>query len=560
MTQREEADAGVNTQAQPDLPRVQPLGFAPTQPQPSVSWGDPSEVAPESTSPETSANLPGLPHIESRSLSQDTETAQSDSAPRVPGIGEMTFVGDGVVQEDSPDGPQQPQVSIEKSAPPQAVLGQPMIYTIQVRNVGRTRAKNVVVEDRVPLGTTLTGTDPRAEYIESDGRLMWRLGQMDSGGEKLIRVRVIPTDAGQVGSVATVSFEAEVASRTIINAPKLRFALVGPDEVRVGEQAHFRFTVSNEGSAEAAGVVVRSLIPAGFQHPGGDDLEYEVGILPHGQSREVELDLLAVAPGQFENRSVLVANGGVNLESAQPVNVLNSRLSVTRTGPENRFVGREATYSSTVTNVSRESLSGILIEETVPRGLQFKEASAPGQFVPQQQKIVWRMPRLEPGQSISLSSRFLATQEGEMQSLVRAADDRGDATELVTRTKVIGFSSLKVDVSHAGRPVAVGEEVALRLSVRNGGTAVAQQVGTWIEIPRQLRFQSAQGPVRFRERAGGIEFEPIGQLDRESEQSFDVVMIAVEAGDARVRVHLASAQLQEPISEEESIVIFAEDR
>ncbi len=541
------------------LPDIQPRGGAQT-PSAPMPWGGPT-VEPAGLAPETlSSTTDALPQME---ITPDRYDAGSPTlAPMIdtPRLGAETFVGNGIVADDSPSGPQQPQVSIEKTAPPQAVLGQPMVYTIVVKNVGRSPANNVLVEDRVPLGTNLTGTDPRAEYVEADGRLMWRLGRLDSGSEQTIRVRVIPTDAGQIGSVATVSFEAEVASRTMIKAPQLRFELNGPDEVRVGEQAQFRFIISNDGTAEASGVVLRSLIPQGFEHPGGDDLEYDIGLLPNGQNREVELSLLAIASGQFEKRAMLSAEGGVNIESAKPIQVLDSRIRVTRNGPENRFVGREATYVNTITNLSLEAVSGLTIEEKVPAGLQFREALPTGQFEPQQQRLLWRIPRLEAGQSLTLTSRYLAVNEGDMTSLVVATDDRGDRAELSSLTKVIGFSSLKVDVSHAGRPVAVGEEVAMRLTVRNGGTAAARQVGTWVEIPRQLRFQSAQGPVRFRERAGGIEFEPIDQLATETEQSFDIVLTAAEAGDARVRVHLASAELQEPISEEESIVIFSEDR
>ena len=46
------------------------------------------------------------------------------------------FQGDGTVSEQAPLGPQRPQLSIEKVAPPNALLGQPLVYSILVRNIG----------------------------------------------------------------------------------------------------------------------------------------------------------------------------------------------------------------------------------------------------------------------------------------------------------------------------------------------------------------------------------------------------------------------------------------
>ena len=145
------------------------------------------------------------------------------------------FVGVGTISPDTPSTPQQAQLTIEKHAPPDASLGQELIYSIVIKNVGQSTARNVIVEDIVPKGSDLLGTIPQAQMANK--KLVWQLGAIDPRQSRTIQIKIVPTEPGQIGSVATVSFEAAVASRTVITAPDVRLDMNGPQEVRVGEKA-----------------------------------------------------------------------------------------------------------------------------------------------------------------------------------------------------------------------------------------------------------------------------------------------------------------------------------
>lgn len=494
-------------------------------------------------------------------------SSATGTRPTVESSGSLTpadFIGVGTISPETPSTPQQAQLTIEKQAPSDAALGQELIYSIVVRNVGQATAKNVVVEDLVPKGSELQGTDPQAQ-MTAEKKLVWQLGSMAPSASRTIRIKVIPTEAGQIGSVATVSFEAAVASRTIITAPQLQLTMDGPREVRVGEKAPYRFTVSNSGTADATNVYIRSIIPAGFEHPaarqenGVTDLEYEVGRLARGETKEVELTLLAVAPGQFEKHAIITADGNVNVEQNRPVDVITSRLEIHREGPANRVVGSEARFTNTVTNRSQQALNGITVTESLPEGLRFVRASDGGTFDTRRRLVTWQLPTLEPGSSRRLQTIVLAEESGRLESNVAAVDQRGDEAQAVSSLNVTGFSSLTVDVANPARAIPVGDEVALRLKVRNGGTAAARGVETRIQLPPQLRFVSARGPVRYAQEGEWIAFEPIDRIEVEGEQTFEVVLAAAEATqDARVVVQLESQELTRPLSEDESVVIYAD--
>ena len=81
----------------------------------------------------------------------------------------------------------------------------------------------------------------------------------------------------------------------------------------IGEQVTLTITVSNPGTGVATNVVLDERIPPGLQHPAGGDLEYPVGDLKPGESRKLELPLLANRPGPVTNR--LVARGDGNLRA-----------------------------------------------------------------------------------------------------------------------------------------------------------------------------------------------------------------------------------------------------
>ncbi len=173
----------------------------------------------------------------------------------------------------------------KKSHRQNALIGQPLIYSILVKNVGTSEAHDVVVEDRIPKGTKLSGTIPRAELTGK--RLVWRIGNLGPNEQRKISIRVIPLEAGEIGSVATVNFVSEAAAETVVTAPRLEFELSAPKDVRLGQTVPFHFKVKNVGTGEARSVVIRDLIPEGLSHGAGNDLEYEIGRLPAGKVERI---------------------------------------------------------------------------------------------------------------------------------------------------------------------------------------------------------------------------------------------------------------------------------
>jgi uncharacterized repeat protein (TIGR01451 family) len=554
-----------------------PAGGFPVDPAPRPALGgfnpDESPTARPGTAPVPTSSIPD--HTAPQGSPFDHQPTGSIPTANIPTAPPATpapaaqpdLNGAGTIDRNVQTGPAQPQLTILKQAPKEAVVGQDLEYSILVKNIGRSAAHNVVVEDLIPRGSKCTGTIPKAESQLEKKNLIWKLGTLAAGAEQLIRVRITPTDAGEIGSVATVSFSAEVAAKTVIVEPKAQLTVSGPREAAVGEPAQFKFSITNNGPVDLKGVFVRTVLPTqGLTHPGGNDLEYEIGDLPRGKSRDVALAITPAQNGDW-NFDSMVTLGGRELAKAQSaLHVVGARLTVVRSGPTKRFVGRSATYSNTVTNNSSQPLTNVSVVEQLPVGLDPSgQLSKDARWDPSRRTLTWTIPQLAPGQAMDLPVTVTPKTAGALQGQIVARDAAGNHAEIATALEVAGFSSLVVDGGHDGRPVAVGDQVSFRFSVKNRGTAPAEQVVAMFDLPDEVEFVSAQGPgnVKYERTGRLIVFDPVKAVLVNGELTYDVVVQAkaVTQGDRRIRVSLNSTQLpaDRPLEQEQQLVIYGDD-
>ena len=479
------------------------------------------------------------------------------SEPDAESASPLDLIGDATIEGEMASGAQQPELEIEKIAPEEATVGEPLIYAIHIKNVGSSAANGVVVEDRIPRGTTLDGTIPQAEL--TDKVLTWRMGTIGPGQEETIRIKVIPTEAGEIGSVAVVRFAAEVAAATNITSADLQLRMDGPQEISVGDTAVFRYQLTNAGNGMARGAYIRCLLPPALEHPGGADIEYDVGDLPPGESSEIELTVRAIEAGTHRSRTLLNAGGRTYDESELTLNVLPSRLLINREGPARRFVGRAANYTTVVTNRSSSPLSGITVIEQLPTALDLAAIPDTGQYDPVNRTVTWTIPGLAAGESFSISSSMVGREYGLHSSSITARDRAGNEATVTSDLQVAGFSTIEVDWEHEGGPVAVGEQVALRLTVRNQGTAPAENVQAVFEVPPQMDFVNADGPVSFEQEGRLIRFDNIDELPIDGEQAFDIVLTAAAPGSTRVSAQLRTAEHVEPLRHDEPVFILQDE-
>lgn len=467
---------------------------------------------------------------------------------------ESSLTGNGIVDPTIPSTPQSPELKIEKIAPAQASIGEPLIYAIRIRNVGGSTARSVVVEDRIPRGTRLEGTIPQA--VLTNDKLSWELGKIGPGEERTIQLKVIPTQAGDIGSVATVSFEAAVAATIRVTAPELSVDIEGPAETLLGKNVPYKFTVKNTGQGAAKDVVLRAILPPSLKHPNGNDIEAELQDIPPGESRTVDLVVVADQVG-VSTPKVLIWMGGKDIaQNRADLRILESRIRITRDGPKRRFVGRTAQYVTKVTNDSSSPLSNVSVVEQLPVSVDI--ANNMNGWDPKRRVIQRMIPVLQPGETQEFVTQIIPNQAGDVAGKLIVQDLSGNRAELETPLSVKGFAELEADVRSENKVVAIGDQVSFRLNLKNDGTAAATNVQAAFEIPPGLAFATASGPSTYRLVKNRVEFDPVSEIPTNGAKTYDIVLTAAEVCNTKVKVAITAADYEVPVNLDEPVRVFSD--
>ena len=449
---------------------------------------------------------------------------------------------------------------VQKIAPPEIQVGRPAVLRVIVRNTGTVAAGEVVVHDQVPRGTRLLGTTPSAAQ-GARGELVWSLGVLKPGSGTTVEMQIMPMEEGEVGSVATVRFQAEATARSIVTRPKLVVATAGANRVLMGDDTTLTFTVSNPGSGVATGVVLAEHIPAGLKHPGGGELEYTVGDLKPGESRQLQLHLKAVKPGPIDNVITAKADASLRAEHHFNFEVTAPQLDVALVGPKRRYLEREATYQLSVSNPGTAPAQQVELVAYLPQGLKFVNANNAGRYDAGTRAVYWRLEELPVNQRGTVEMITMPVEPGQFNIKVHGAAQRGLAIEKEQPVVVEGLAAVLFQLSHTKDPVEIGGETTYEITVTNQGSKASSNLQLSLLLPVELKPLAAEGPKGYtiEKENNKVVFETIPQLAPKSVAAFRVRAQGIRAGDLRVRCQLMTDELQRPVVKEESTRVYADE-
>ena len=117
-------------------------------------------------------------------------------------------------------------------------------------------------------------------------------------------MQLMPTAEGEIGSVATVHFDADATARSISTRPRLVVETTGTAAVLLGDEATLTLRdLESRARAWPPAWCWRSRCRPGLHasRPAAE-LEYPVGDLQPGESRKLDLPLKAVQAGPDHQR------------------------------------------------------------------------------------------------------------------------------------------------------------------------------------------------------------------------------------------------------------------
>jgi uncharacterized repeat protein (TIGR01451 family) len=481
------------------------------------------------------------------SLSNDYGGAPPSTPVNVEGLGRPG--------EKKLEGPQNPSVTIEKIAPSEIQVNKPATFEIHVRNTGPVQAENVEVTDVVPQGTQFINSTPRTT-LGQRGEILWKVGDLKPGEEAKLQLELMPLTEGEIGSMAVVQFRSTASMRTIATKPEIVLELTAPKQVMIGEDTQMHLKLSNPGTGAANKVTLQAKIPAGFQHPAGSELEFDVGQFRPGETRELDLTLRAIAAGQFPIAVSVQGDAQIHTEKNATIQVVAPAVQLQVAGPGLRYLDRQAKYTVTVANPGTASARDINLTARLPKGMQFVEASDSGRFDAATNSVLWALDELPAGQSGSVTLTALAKEAGEqkLRSEVRAAGGLSETTEQVTNVE--GVAAVLFTVADVDDPVEVGGRATYEIKVVNQGSKAASRLQIVATFPPEMKPVSGEGPTRQTVEGQRIIFEPMQRLGPKADITYRVIGQCLKPGDARMQVELMADEMQKPVVKEESTRVY----
>ena len=468
------------------------------------------------------------------------------------------IIGTGRPGEKQLEGEQAPWLTIEKSAADEIQIGTPAIFAIRVRNVGEVAAHGVEVHDEIPHGTELLEARPQAASIAA-GRVVWKIGTLKPGDETIVEMELMPTAEGEIGSVASVYFASQAAARTRSTRPQLALDVTVPSEVLVGENVKFSIKVSNPGTGKATGVVLTENIPEQLDHPAGAELEYEIGELKPGESRQVDLTMSAVKAGRVLNQLTARGDGQLQVQRQTQFMVVAPQLELSMKGPKRRYLDRQATYTVTVSNPGTAPAKEVQLVTHLPKGMQFVGANNSGEYDPETNSVHWALAELPAQQTGEVTLTALPIEPGEQMLRVESVAERGLAAEQQEVVVVEGVAAILFQLADVDDPIEVGGETTYEIRVVNQGSKAASNVQVVAIFPRELKPRTAKGPTRYTVEGQQVRFQPLGRLAPKDETVYQVRAQGLAPGDLRVQVQLMTDEMQSPVTKEESTRVFGDE-
>ncbi len=370
-----------------------------------------------------------------------------------------------------------------------------------------------VFEDTDGDGTyeLLRGTDV------TGGGGAWSIGSLDTGDFRVV-VDTATVPAGYVATTAT-TFDVALVDGEVRLDLDAGFSATADLAVakgvlsvgeHVGDQVTYRITVTNDGPADATGVVVEDRLPAGLTlaeaapsqgtYTAGTGL-WTVGDLADGATATLDLTATTTSAAPIANTATVVASDQPDPdpdddEATAPIDVdALVDVSVTKevADPAPTHVGDEVTFTVTVANDGPSDATGVEVTDLLPTGLTLDEAD-PSVGTYDETTGVWAVGDLAAGPDATITDT--ATVEPETTTNVAeltgldqddtATDDDSDSAE-VTVDPLVDLSVEKT----ATAPAAIGGVAAFEVRVTNRGPSVATGVEVTDLLPAGLDLVSA---------------------------------------------------------------------
>ncbi len=464
-------------------------------------------------------------------------------------------VGTGVPGDKKLEGAQTTQVVVEKIAPKEIQVDREAKFAVKVKNVGSAPVRKLVLRDVLPTGARFVAADVASVVPNARGEFAWPPFDLAPCAEKTFEYRIIPTQEGEIGSVATLSFAAEASCRVRCVRPALEVEVVAPQEATLGSNIDLNVVVANVGTGAATNVALLETIPDGLRHPSGAVLDHALGTLAPGEKKRVPLTLQCVAPGATVNNLVVTADGDLRKEIQTEILVRAPKLELSIDGAETPYLERQTTYRLKAANVGDAAAKDVKLVAEIPLGTTFVSANNLGVYKAETRSVYWDLAELPAGAAGEIELTLTPTKIGAARLTFGGTGPLGLTAQVVKDVEIDGLPALSYAVKTSPNPVEIGKEIVYEIQLANRGTKASTNATLQIAAPEALKIVSVEGPTQYSQQNGAFVFDAIREIPAKSAVTYKVKAVCEAVGDCRVRFQLSSDDL-EPLVKEENVRVY----
>jgi len=302
-----------------------------------------------------------------------------------------------------------PELTIAKTGPGAAELGETVTWDVTVTNVGDVTAPQVVLTDTLPEGFTAVGPTE------------FQLGDMAPGQSKTVQVSATTGDTGNFTNTAATQYSGsepitDDAPIQIVQS-KVAIEKTGPEESYAFVNERFEIKVNNIGQTRLDNLVVTDRLPpntqvsnagggtytAGADGTGGT-ITWNLGSLDAGQTRTVSFVMTSTLPARTTNVADVVTGRGLRAsDTAETLwkAVPGIRTSIYDDNDPIR-VGETTTYYIDLKNQSRLEVIQAELDLSFSGEVKPIAVIEGGQGTINGQNVNFANLRLEPGQEVRI--------------------------------------------------------------------------------------------------------------------------------------------------------------
>ncbi|HEV3339844.1 MAG TPA: DUF11 domain-containing protein [Pirellulales bacterium] len=278
-----------------------------------------------------------------------------------------------------------PSLRVAMSGPPQAEVGQPATFQVQITNTGASALTGLLIVDRYDAGLEhASQPDTQTRVIERN------LGDLAAGQTKNVDVKFTVVQAGKQCNAAEVQGSAGVlgSAKACLTGVDPGAAAAGPSNLTVtkdgpktqaeGGTASFVIKVTNNSQTAVTNLTVTDHIDPSLEPTrasngsqwDGADLTWKIDRLPAGKSIQLGIECRCTEAGEnICNRVTVTSDQGdrETAESCLDVTAASAGLepSIDEVG-DPVAVGKQTTYRVNVTNKGASAEQNVVVIVTVP--------------------------------------------------------------------------------------------------------------------------------------------------------------------------------------------------